>query len=243
MAQSSGTQFITYTHEMKHEINPADLNISVSKIVPKRDGSALIKCDKQDNIKCLETNLQTNFGSEYEVIVPKKINPKVIIFNVSNDDLSDKEILPSNILKQNNIQQTQDSTFKLVRTINKNTGVNIVMECDSETFKSIIDRKKLYIGWRRCGVLESFHVLRCYNCCRYGHIAKDCLSPTTSPKCSENHASKDCTVTTHKCINCERSNERYHTKFSTDHYVFSNNCTVYKNKIQHLQNITQYEKI
>lgn len=103
--------------ELKTKIDPTTLTIN--RVVQKTNGSVMIKCDQQDNLKSLETNLKTTLGSNYDVIVPTKLNPKIIIFNVSMDDVAEKEKLPEIILNQNKIDHSQSSVFKIVRLLQK----------------------------------------------------------------------------------------------------------------------------
>lgn len=46
--------------------------------------------------------------------------------------------------------------------------------------------------------------LQCHQCHRIGHVAGSCLNVACCPKCTGEHAEKDCTATILKCVNCKK---------------------------------------
>lgn len=71
-----------------------------------------------------------------------------------------------------------------------------------------ISRGKLYADGRRLNVVETDlnkEVRRCYNCQRYGHLAKPCSSAVACGRCAGNHDTKDCKSKTNKCVNCTKA--------------------------------------
>ncbi|KAK9703899.1 hypothetical protein QE152_g29022 [Popillia japonica] len=226
--------------ELKTMIDPVALSMSVNKLVEKDNGTVVNKCNPQDNIKSLETNLKSRFGTEYTVGASEKLNPKVIIFSVNKEDTLDKEKLLDTIVKQNRINVTKNFVFKIIRAFGKKDTDNIIMGCDPNTFKALLEKKTLYIRWNRCRVVESFHLLRCYNCCTYGHRAKNCRSSISCPKCSGDHALKDCSSTEFKCINCDRYNTKFKSTYLTSHNVFDKSCPVYINAATQAPSTTNY---
>lgn len=227
--------------ELKKEINPSALSVAINRIIPKDDGSVIIKCDSSDNVKSLESDLKSKLGANYEVVIPKKVNPKIMVCDVDKDDTLNKDILAEDILKQNRLCRNNSTVFKLVRLINTKSGVNLIIECDPTLFVLVKEKKYLYVGWRRCFVKESFHVSRCYNCSRYGHLSKNCTNPTACPKCAGPHGLKDCHSSERKCVNCLYSNDKHKSQFNTNHYVFDKECNSYQRIINSIKGITHYE--
>ncbi len=48
-------------------------------------------------------------------------------------------------------------------------------------------------------------IRRCYNCCRYGHLASKCRSKLRCGRCSMSHQTHECTSETLRCCNCNGS--------------------------------------
>lgn len=77
---------------------------------------------------------------------------------------------------------------------------------------------KFYIGWQSCHFRDYQPITRCYQCQRYGHIAKHCRNQVACSHCGAAHAFKDCSNTTSKpaCVNC--------TGGQNSHSSASNQC-------------------
>ncbi|KAI4467938.1 hypothetical protein MML48_2g00007963 [Holotrichia oblita] len=178
--------------EIKHALNPVELSVEINNVVPRKDGSVMINCKDAKNIEILKSNITNKIGKSYNTVVPKKINPKILIEKVSADDILDRDKFSDNVFSQNRLQKLATTVFPIVRVINKKpNNVNVIVEADPATFKDIIGRENLYIGWRRCRVRESYHVIRCFKCSRYGYFSKECKSLEQCPKCGGNHNFKD----------------------------------------------------
>lgn len=115
------------------------------------------------------------------------------------------------------------------------------MECDPATFNKLVKKDFLYIGWRRCGFRESFHVKKCYKCLKYGHLAKDCRFSIVCSNCAGNHSYNNCNSDEKKCINCVDYNLKFKAKLSINHSSFDANCECYKKSIANFKAITCYD--
>ncbi|KAK9700810.1 hypothetical protein QE152_g31016 [Popillia japonica] len=215
--------------------------MEINKIVPRKGGSVIIYCNNADNINVLKSTIAEKIGNNYTTMSPRKINPKIVIYGVSVLDIKDREEFSKNLLTQNKLDRTSATVLNIVRVIGKEPTVNVIIEVDPFLFKSIMQKGKLFIGWKRCQVRESYHILRCYKCSGFGHLAKNCRSPTSCPKCAGDHALQDCSSADPKCVNCVRSNDKYQTNYSVNHSVFDKTCPIYQNNVKHAQNITNYE--
>ncbi|KPJ05494.1 hypothetical protein RR46_00529 [Papilio xuthus] len=81
-------------------------------------------------------------------------------------------------------------------------------------------------GWRFLVNQYIPPVKQCYNCLRYGHLAKYCKNSMKCSICTENHSYKDCNMTPDKavCIHCKGN-----------HLSISGQCPVKKQKIKENQ--------
>lgn len=228
---------------VKTAIDPAAMNLEISKTTLLSKGGLAIKCDDK-SCEAIKLNLQENLGEDFEIKLAHKLSPKIIMFGVDNDDIKNKlddEII-SEVINRNNINN--NSVIKLVRKINsKRMGTNLVLSVDSDTRRNIISRGFLYLGWSKCNVADSFHVMRCFNCSLFGHTQKNCTNKApTCPLCSGCHTLKECRVSEnqHKCINCIHLNEKNkNNELDVNHAALSKNCAAYKNALNFIQSRTE----
>lgn len=77
--------------------------------------------------------------------------------------------------------------------------------------------------------------MQCYNCYRFGHLAKYCKLKKKCRNCnSENHETDACQDDT-QCINCKNYNERFNTNYDIHHSVRDQNCSIYESEILELR--------
>lgn len=228
--------------KIKDVINPATISVEVNNITLRKDGCVAINCSDSKNLELLQTNIADKVGSDYNTEILRKINPKVILFNVRSEDVTDKASFCDQLCVQNKISITNTTVLKVVRVIGQKNNVNVILELDPTTFKFVVLRGSLYVGWSRCGVRESFHTTRCYKCSGYGHFAKNCKFAEACPKCAGNHTASACVSDVSKCINCVSSNEKLKTNYNIDHTVFDHSCSSYRKICNNIKAITRYDE-
>jgi hypothetical protein len=102
----------------------------------------------------------------------------------------------------------------------------MVLEVNNYVLNSLIKKDKINIGWNCCRFEQDYGVVRCFTCCKYGHIASKCTSQEVCPICGENHNQNKCNSTLKKCNNCSQANKKLKTNLDTNHQVWSKDCTV-----------------
>lgn len=129
---------------------------------------------------------------------PERIIRLGVIKNVDST-LTDTEI-------KDNIRSNID--IQSIKRIMKKTSENAFSPTQSVivAFKGQLLPSHISIHYVRCPV-EPYvqRVLQCFNCCKYGHIGKQCKSKITCPRCSENHKLQDCNNNITKCIHCNKN--------------------------------------
>lgn len=207
---------------------PQSLSISSVKNIPK--GGVVINCNSRADLKIIQSEANKKLGEEYSVIVPTKRNPKIKILNIS-EKLSENEVI-ENIKSQNEFMK--ESNIKVIKIYenNKRKNYGVVAEIDPTSFNKVIKEKKLRIGWNICNVIECINVKRCYNCCGFNHIAKNCKNKKACLKCGGEHNIDECKSEREECINCKSAVNRLKIKIDTNHSALSQECATYKRKLE-----------
>ncbi|XP_023235504.1 uncharacterized protein LOC111634902 [Centruroides sculpturatus] len=198
---------------IKQQLNPKVLKVGITKVRKIRNQSVLIEVERKGSEKQLieEINKITNLTARE----PKKILPKIAIYNVPKD-LTKEEITEA-IFQQNTRiadQYTSMEEFKKDILIKYKWGrkpdVNHwVCEVAPKLKKSLTKQKKINIDWVRCNTEEYFNIIQCFRCCKYGHFAKECSSDRAyCNHCGGDHKYAECRnkSTAPSCINCVRNN-------------------------------------
>ncbi|KAK9700821.1 hypothetical protein QE152_g31015 [Popillia japonica] len=128
-------------------------------MIPRKDGSVIINCKDASNIKVLKDDIVKKLGKDYSATIPKKINPKIVIFDVCAEDVTDRDAFCDKLVRLNKLGDPSLFTMRVVRLIGRKSNVKVVIEVDPVTFKQIMDKGHVYVGWKRCNVRESFHII------------------------------------------------------------------------------------
>lgn len=81
----------------------------------------------------------------------------------------------------------------------------LVIETDSKMHKTVLNKRRIKLGWSNCRVFDCVSVVRYFEYWGYHHIAKYCKKEQiTCRKCAGSHAEKECQKAMQKCINCTK---------------------------------------
>lgn len=214
-------------------------NNTVCGIRNAAHGGIVIECDNLAGSSIIHKDISAQIGENYVVSVPTKRPTKIRIVGMSEqlpvDDLTKK------ILAQNHECFEEKSSIEVVSTFKIGNSFGAKLVLDSESFNKIMVNSKLRIGWDVCRVYEAFDLVRCFNCCDYHHVAKNCTSSKRCPKCAGEHTLQDCTSQTECCCNCTAAMASMKLTIDTKHSALSSDCPVYLRKIRAEQRRTNYK--
>lgn len=184
---------------MKNNVDPVRERIGEISVRKTPHGLTILSDDKasMDRLKAaIENNVVTN--TSMSVRFAEKRKPHVKLTGV------DPDIPAVNLLSQitaRNPDLTLDPSTCSVRTLFRERSgiVTHVIEVDPATFRSLILRGRVAVGWTFAAVEEDIHVPTCTYCATYGHPHRACPARQEPEKavctrCAGNHLRAQCTV-------------------------------------------------
>jgi hypothetical protein len=127
--------------------------------------------------------------------------------NTSDQKQAVKELHEENIILHPNLEIIRVAWPKQIIKEEKIYSSLILETSSPETANKIIAQGLIHEGEIKTCVryLSEGRVTRCFNCQKYGHIARKCRNPATCAECAENHSTNECTKepeTRRKCAVC-----------------------------------------
>lgn len=219
-------------------IDPIKSNINVSRVHNTRGGGLVIRCDKDESTKFKEL-ASANLGEKYEVKELSTLKPRVKIVGISEN--LEPETLLKYIKHQNKAIIVEDSVCDIVwiKPLRKNNRLyQAMLQTDITTYHNLIGAGKIFVGYDYCSVYDGIELQRCYKCCNFYHLAKDCNREShTCPKCAGSHTIDKCESNAFKCILCSNLQTANHNKvIDINHAVWDRNCHIYQEHLAKLKN-------
>lgn len=201
-----------------------------------RNGQVYVQCPAQVNFDDIRKDVEHILGDEYSTSLPLA---RVKIIGMS-EKYSDSDLI--DLLKS----QNEGIPWKQVKVLGffenkiyKYQKYNAVLEIDNETDKHLEKLEKVNIGFDRCKISRTVHVLRCYRCGQFNHKSTDCKNKEACSKCSGEHKTSDCISSTLKCVNCMLANTTRNPKLDIQHAANNHNCPLFKKQIERRMQLSQ----
>lgn len=207
-----------------------ELNVRVKAVRKTRNGGIAVETVSESDIKRVrECKKLAEIGMRVED--PRKIGPKIIVFDVPVEMTSD-EILRDMYVKNLN-ECVSEREFRervriVSRTNKKDASVgNVIIELSVSMYNALMNEGRLYVQWRACKLREFVNVLRCHKCCAFGHMAKECKEKdSVCQKCGETGHLKSACKKSECCRNCKIKANK------CDHSVTSLECPEYVRMVE-----------
>ncbi|CAH2018665.1 unnamed protein product [Acanthoscelides obtectus] len=58
--------------------------------------------------------------------------------------------------------------------------MHLVLEVSPAIRKLLLAKGFVYVGWKRCSVVDHLNIMHCRKCCSFGHLEKNCASNSTA---------------------------------------------------------------
>lgn len=176
----------------------------------------------------------------------KKLDPKITITKLP-DDITCREDVDRELCNKNeNIRDLRDAGLVIKTVFVDKEKKFAVVQMSPEIRESIRSKQdKVFLGFHCFPVRDRFHVVQCYHCQGFGHMARDgdCKKfskPAVCHFCAGNHRSDRCTAKKEntQCSNCLTSrNPRVKAKAST-HRASDELCPSYVRAKENLMSRT-----
>ena len=225
------------THEWT-EVYRKDVKNSLKGVRVKdewvNNGSTVLSFPTENDMKEAERALTEKCKSvkvNSKSVEPKKLDPKLTISDIHLDFDTKEKILEELLEKNTGIK---DANVKVVYYDIKEKFAVIQLPIEArEVIRKSGDY--IYLGLQRHRVYDRLHVVQCYHCQQFGHMAKSqyCKlkdAPPTCFYCAKAHASKDCEHRINKktdwikCSNCCNSKSTTEKNAARTHKAADNLC-------------------
>lgn len=232
---------------IEERISPSTLGVGISKMKFTREGGVAIGCRGDKDVQSVSKTVREELGEEYEVKIPIKKNPKIKIFNVEKRALADKEDFIEKVVMQNVI--TTDIKQRVLKVVDqyedKKGRTNVIIELDPFTHGMVVKKRVLYIGWKTCRFVDHVNIIQCYQCWRFGHVAKECRKKdSVCPKCAGEHKYDACISAEEACVNCKYASEVLKIPgIDYVHRAFDRKCEAYRRVYRQLEQRINYLEV
>lgn len=221
---------------IKSKVNPSSLKVGIKNFKSISNGRVLIEShNKEDIIKiCAEIN--NKLGDVANAQISKKLKPRLILYNIPEEVNKDNALT---LIQQQNSDvfgENADVSVVHLLELKRIHKRHMVIEVSPTLRKKILD-SGVKLMWSLCRARDHVSVLRCFNCCRYGHHSRDCKNELTCSNCSENHSHRDCQVkqenfTCTNCVNHNKYTNRNALNYNTNHCSMSKLCPSFLDRIK-----------
>jgi len=99
-------------------------------------------------------------------------------------------------------------TLEVVTIIEKGKSCSVVLEMSPKIRAEILKRGGLNFGFLRLQCEDYINLIRCTNCCLFGHKKSECKGDLTCSWCMGNHDYNECTKSFSSNPSCRSCNKR-----------------------------------
>lgn len=206
------------------ELDPRTSQIKIRKTTVTKNGKLLVHCDSDKDVSLLKEQIASKPKlGDVTCNKMKKMNPRILVAGVTKE--IKKEDIVGYITSQNGISITEGVLEPRFSFAAGQHNRNWVLEADPKTFQTLMKKQRIFVGITSCRIENYIRTVRCFKCCRLGHVQAHCSEKT--PRCSRchgEHVAKDCKVKDLCCINCSEANEKFQKGYNIKHSALDSKC-------------------
>jgi hypothetical protein len=133
---------------LKKNIIPTDIKVCIKVVKTLRDRGIIIERYSEEEINSLSSEINTKLGEQLEIIKHKLGNPRLTIYNVSEEITTENVAAMIKVQNPEVIANGKDTEAKF-RFKTRKGRLNIIMEVGPRTRMQIL-QSKLKTGWEIC---------------------------------------------------------------------------------------------
>ena len=221
-------------------------SVPVKRSTVTKAGQGCLVFPTKEDQENAERVLKSDFKVTKSTQNPKKLMPKIKVFDLQSFKKTQKEELKEAILLKNcNVKKLVESgkSFEVVFIDEKNKCA--LLKTSPEIRHVIMKQGKLFIDMQAHHVKDDWHLTQCFSCQCFGHKqgSEHCKNKPGEDKClycGGPHRSSTCenknNVSAHKCLNCANIKSAHIRNNAHSHTSTSKNCPVYTRELQALMN-------
>lgn len=184
------------------------------------------------------TGKLTEIVKDINVKDSRSLNPSFMLTGVP-DDYTGEEIIQQMLVENEDLEKYKDRKheIKILSKIPCRNAwkKNWIFQAPADIFKAFVKKGKVHFNLEELYIEEYVGLAICYNCLRFGHVAKHCRQETACGKCSGPHDTKGCVANKIECINCKRLG-----KTNRDHNARDKDCPAFAMKMRQVRNKIAY---
>lgn len=208
-------------------IKPSNIKVGIKNTRDMPNGGIIVRCHNKNDVEKLKCEAEAKL-TEYNVQVSKLKKPRFKIVGYEGD-LDSREIEQCLIEQNQFISETEHLKITYIRPKGSRKTSTIYGECCATLFEKFMNIKKIFLEWECCMIYEDIGIQRCFKCQEFFHRSENCQNNIACCCCGENHDLRQCPKETTKCANCEKANNKYGTRYKTNHQASDiSKCSSYQ---------------
>ncbi|XP_023242613.1 uncharacterized protein LOC111640786 [Centruroides sculpturatus] len=224
---------------IKQRVEPHRLGIQVKSMFKIKGDGICVRVGNVKDCQILSTAIEAlpEVADKIECKQAEGKKPRLILLNVPNsipeedliEALYEQNDIWGKITKEEVLEEYKVRTILLRGKVKENCG-HVIISVPPKIRNVILSRKYMSLSWASVRVDDFISLLRCYKCCGYNHLARDCTNRLTCSHCGREHKYTECNGR-HKiplCINCDEHNQDLPNgkHIPTDHNAFYAQCQI-----------------
>lgn len=224
--QESGSSFADVVKDLKTNINPQELGVSITKMTKLADGNLKVqfKERKTGGKEAFITGIQANVKTVKSATI-KNRELGIIVYNLEEgankdeiaDALTESLNIPKNEIRMNDLRKGTSGTNMITVYMPRLSALKA------------INMQKIKIGWTLAKIKEKLDPLLCFNCQSFGHLASACKKERV-----QGRRCLKCGALGHPAKYCE-NNESCFMCNCTGHRANSMTCPKYRSLVNDMK--------